>query len=72
MFTRFLMGAIIFFLFDCQVEDSGSVIPVELSSFNVALGNPSKAVTNINQPDNYLIELPQYTLSYNRSRGTAN
>ncbi|MBD0255150.1 MAG: DNA/RNA non-specific endonuclease [Cytophagales bacterium] len=33
------------------------------------LGNPSNAGTD---PDNYLLEKPQYTLSYNCSRGTAN
>ena len=36
------------------------------------LGNPSKAVTDLNQPDNYLVIHHGYTLSYNRSRGSAN
>ncbi len=35
----------------------------------LALGNPSNAGTD---PNNYLLEKPQYTLSYNCSRGTAN
>ena len=35
----------------------------------LTLGNPSNAGTD---PDNYLLEKPQYTLSYNCSRGTAN
>ncbi len=35
----------------------------------LSLGNPSNAATD---PDNYLLEKPQYTLSYNCSRGTAN
>lgn len=37
---------------------------------NLALGNPSGA--SINDPDNYLIARPQYTLSYSRTRGIAN
>ncbi|QMW01350.1 DNA/RNA non-specific endonuclease [Spirosoma foliorum] len=37
---------------------------------NLALGNPSGA--SISDPDNYPITRPQYTLSYNRSRGIAN
>ena len=37
---------------------------------NLALGNPSNASSN--SPDNYLMAKPQYTLSYNRSRGIAN
>ncbi len=39
---------------------------------HLALGNPSNATTNVNFPDNYLMSKPQYVLSYNRSRGTAN
>src|SRR5690349_12034232 len=30
---------------------------------NLALGNPSNAVHDVNQPNNYLIERPQYALS---------
>ena len=36
----------------------------------LALGNPSEA--NTNDPDNYLLAKPAYTLSYNRQRATAN
>ena len=36
------------------------------------MGNPSNAVTNVNQPTNYLMEKPQYVLSYYRDRGEAN
>ncbi len=36
---------------------------------NLLLGNPTQADK---APDNYLIERPQYTLSYNRARGGAN
>ena len=36
------------------------------------LGNPSKATTDVANENNYLMIKPQYSLSYNRSRATAN
>ena len=36
------------------------------------LGNPSGATTDVANENNYLMPKPQYTLSYNRSRGGAN
>ncbi|MDJ0556521.1 MAG: DNA/RNA non-specific endonuclease [Microcoleaceae cyanobacterium MO_207.B10] len=39
---------------------------------HITLGNPSNATVSIENPDNYLIEKPQYVLSYNRDKGTAN
>lgn len=44
-------------------------VSVPASSAHMLMGNPSGAVNN---PDNYLIQKPQYVLSYNRSQGTAN
>jgi endonuclease G len=41
-------------------------------SRNLALGNPSDAVHDAAQPDNYLIERPQYALSYSRDRAIPN
>lgn len=41
-------------------------------SVHLLLGNPSQATTSIDNPDNYLMIKPQYVLSYNRSKGTAN
>lgn len=41
-------------------------------SRNLALGNPSNAVHDAAQPDNYLIERPQYALSYSRDRAIPN
>ena len=35
-------------------------------------GNPSNATTDVTNENNYLMVKPQYTLSYNRSRATAN
>lgn len=39
---------------------------------HLTLGNPSQATASLETPNNYLIEKPQYVLSYNRERGTAN
>ena len=36
------------------------------------LGNPSNATADTNNPTNYLMIKPQYTLSYNRDKGTPN
>jgi endonuclease G, mitochondrial len=43
--------------------------PVGGRDNNLTMGNPSGAYTQL---DNYLVEKPQYTLSYNASRGTPN
>ena len=42
------------------------------SSVHLTMGNPSGAVTSLSQPDNYLMEKPEYTLSYNRDFGRPN
>ncbi len=36
------------------------------------LGNPSGATSDVANPNNYLMAKPQYTLSYNRSKGEPN
>lgn len=38
----------------------------------LVLGNPSNAIKDVNNPDNFLVVRPEFILSYNRSRGTAN
>src|SRR4029079_10297227 len=42
------------------------------SSVHLAFGNPSNAVADLSQPDNYLMEKPEFALSYNRDKGTPN
>ncbi|HEX7152518.1 MAG TPA: DNA/RNA non-specific endonuclease [Thermoanaerobaculia bacterium] len=42
------------------------------SSIHTLMGNPSDAVADVNQPNNYLMEKGEFTLSYNRDRGTPN
>lgn len=39
---------------------------------NLALGNPSNAITNTSYSDNYLMVKNAYSLSYNKNKGTAN
>jgi len=46
--------------------------PTPSSSVHLTMGNPSGAVTDVNQPTNYLMDKPQYVLSYNRDKGEPN
>ncbi|WP_240635428.1 DNA/RNA non-specific endonuclease [Hymenobacter rigui] len=39
---------------------------------HLTMGNPSGAVADVNQPTNYLMEKPQYALSYHRDQGKPN
>lgn len=46
--------------------------PTPPSSEHLTMGNPSNATVNVGQPLNYLMDKPQYALSYNRDNGEAN
>ena len=46
--------------------------PPTSTSVHLTMGNPSGAVTNSSFPTNYLMEKPQYALSYHRDNGTPN
>lgn len=46
--------------------------PPPSSSVHLTMGNPSGATTDVNQPTNYLMEKPQYALSYHRDNGRPN
>lgn len=39
---------------------------------HLTMGNPTDAAANVGEPNNYLMEKPEFTLSYNRDRGTPN
>ncbi len=41
-------------------------------SVHLTFGNPNGATADINQPNNYLMEKPEFTLSYNRDAGAPN
>lgn len=49
-----------------------SPTPPPSASEHLTMGNPSNAVTSVGQPLNYLMEKPQYALSYHRDNGTPN
>jgi endonuclease G len=53
-----------------QIGDFSS--PTPTPSEHLTMGNPSNAVTNVTQPNNYLMEKPQYSLSYSRDNGGPN
>lgn len=48
------------------------ISPPTGSAVHLKLGNPSQATTDVNNSSNFLIEKPQYVLSYNSQTGTAN
>lgn len=39
---------------------------------HLTMGNPSQAITDVNLPNNYLLEKEEYVMSYSRDKGTAN
>lgn len=47
---------------------SGATDPQE----HLVMGNPSNAITDVNNPTNYLLAKSQYVMSYNRDRGIPN
>ena len=46
--------------------------PPYTANVHLTMGNPSGAVASIGQPNNYLMEKPEYALSYNRDAGRPN
>ncbi len=46
--------------------------PTGQEDTHIAMGNPDGATTNANSPDKYLIQLPEFAVSYNRDRGIPN
>jgi DNA/RNA endonuclease G (NUC1) len=46
--------------------------PVYPPSVHLTMGNPSGAVASTTEPNNYLMEKPEYALSYNRDLGRPN
>jgi len=62
-------GAIACFLVYCNYFSY--LAPAQVSS-NMMLGNPTHAITRTSAPNNYLLIKPEYVLSYNDAKGTAN
>ncbi|HEX8721091.1 MAG TPA: DNA/RNA non-specific endonuclease [Pyrinomonadaceae bacterium] len=46
--------------------------PPQSSSVHLTMGNPSNAVADVNQPTNYLLDKPQFAVSYHRDKGRPN
>lgn len=66
-----------FLCFSCGNDkndgDGGIITPQpDRTQVNLALGNPSGAKADRTSEENYLIQLPQYSLSYSRSKGIPN
>ena len=57
-----------------QIGDvsSPTPTPTPTASEHLTMGNPSNAVTSTSLPNNYLMEKPQYSLSYSRDNGGPN
>jgi len=53
------------------VVSAGAPAP-QPPSVNLAMGNPSNAVADPEQGDNFLMEKPSFALSYNKDKGTPN
>lgn len=78
--TLFLL--FVFLTLSCQDDSSNSLItdnnaesPIDSAAaakIHLTMGNPSGAVKDILIDTNYLLEKPEYVLSYNRFKGTAN
>lgn len=58
--------------FSQQDYSTGEVDTTTSASEHTVLGNPSSATTNVSNYANYLMEKPQYVISYNRDKGEAN
>ncbi len=76
MFARRLPAwlplAVLALLAGCQHSPPVSPPPPPAANSNLAMGNPSGAVADPRVRDNYLLEKPYFTLSYNDRKGTAN
>jgi endonuclease G len=63
------------FIFGCPPkhdEPISSNLSVTSRSEHLAMGNPNGAVDSVSYSNNYLMEKPQYVVSYNRDRGIPN
>lgn len=72
---RLLLGIVVLLITFTACDPTGDqqVLPdPELTQLNVLFGNPSGATADASVPTNYLISLPQFSLSYNSTRGIPN
>ncbi len=71
---QYLFGLVfIFSIWSCGNDAPLSSCPDDSAAIShLELGNPSNATNDVNNPNNFLISLPQYALSYSRDRGIPN
>jgi endonuclease G len=55
-----------------NISISANSSPPPPTGEHLTMGNPSNAVTDVNQPGNYLLDKTQYAVSYNRDLGRPN
>jgi endonuclease G len=73
-----LSSLLLLLLSACLPENQTSTNPPTpvfndgINSVHLAMGNPSKAVSNPANESNFLLVRPQYALSYHRNKGIAN
>lgn len=67
-----LAALLVMLAFSCEKKEPDEPMTPDLEEFNMLMGNPSQATKETSNPNNYLITLPQYALSYNRTRGIPN
>jgi len=63
------------FIFGCPPKHDEPIsgnLSVTSKSEHLVKGNPSSAVDSVSYSNNYLMEKPQYVVSYNRDRGIPN
>jgi endonuclease G len=59
-------------VFSCDPTEQPDIAEPDNMAVHLLTGNPSNATADPSNTGNYLISLPQYALSYNRSRGIPN
>lgn len=60
------------FRFACIFIGLVAVLRAEVGDEHLVMGNPSNAVTDVKQEDNYLMRKKEYVLSYNNKTHNAN
>lgn len=70
--TFLLAGFMLTGAWSCEKNVPEDPQTPDLEEFNMLLGNPSNATKQTSNAENYLITLPQYAVSYNRTRGIPN
>lgn len=75
-YLYFLLLSAILTFSACGGDDGEILLPDQCPNsqegVHIAMGNPDGATTNANSPDKYLIQLPEFAVSYNRDKGIPN